>query len=150
MAAGWEKLKPPVAGLMFENKLEDEDVVDDALNGELDMVVVVGSGLSLIIGLKNASFDGLKLNSEVPKPLLCVTFDEEVPNMLVVELDVGSLKAGCPKDTPVPPVPACPNCGTGCCCCCPPNPLVWPNPWPNPLGCPKAGPKLEACPKTEF
>lgn len=70
-AAGWEKLKPPLVGFVLGNKPVDVDVAEAETepNGELDMVVVVGSGLALIIGLKSASFDGLKLNSET-KPLL--------------------------------------------------------------------------------
>lgn len=156
-AAGWEKLKPVVIGLMLENKLVDVDVAEAAPNGELDIVVVVGSGLALIMGLKSASFDGLKLNSDDTKPLLCVTFDEEVPNILVVAVvDVGCPKAGCPKPIPEFAVAVCPNWGVAnccCCCCCGvPNPLVWlPNPcWPNPLGCPKVAPKLGASPKIEL
>lgn len=123
-AAGWEKLKPVVAGLELENSPVDVDVVDAAPKGELDMVVVVGSGLALMIGLKRASFDGLKLNSDDPKPLLCVTFDEEATNMLVVEVvEVGCPNTGCPKPMPELAVTACPNCGAaaaaaaGCCEC---------------------------------
>lgn len=150
-AAGWEKLKPAVAGLVLENKPVDVDVVDAAPKGELDIVVVVGSGLALMIGLKSASFDGLKLNSDDPNPLLWVTFDE-VPNMLVVEVvEVGCPNTGCPKPIPELAVAAaCPNCGAACCCCVP-NPLAWlPNPCPNPLGCPNVAPKLGASPKTEL
>lgn len=100
-AAGWEKLKTAVAGLVLENKPEDVDAVGAAPNGELDIVVVAGSGLALMIGLNSASFDGLKLNADDPNPLLWVTFDEEVPNMLVVEVvEVGCPKTGCPKPIP--------------------------------------------------
>lgn len=96
-AAGWEKLNPDIEGLALENKLVEAVVVDCAKlpppRGELDIVVVVGSGLALIIGLNIASFDGLKLKSDVPNPLLCVTF-EEVPKILVVVEDVGCPKVG--------------------------------------------------------
>lgn len=106
-AAGWEKLKTAVAGLVLENKPVDVDAVGAAPNGELDIVVVAGSGLALIIGLNSASFDGLKLNADDPNPLLCVTLDEEVPNMLVVEVvEVGCPKTGCPKPIPALAVPA--------------------------------------------
>lgn len=107
--AGWEKLKPEVAGLELENKPEAVDVVA-APKGELDNVVVVGSGLTLIIGLNRASLDGLKLNSDEPNPLLCVTLDVEVPNMLVVAaVEVGCPNTGCPNPTPELAAAGCPN-----------------------------------------
>lgn len=142
--AGWEKLNPELADFVFENK--PVDVTDAAPNGELDIVVVVGSGLALIIGLNNASFDGLKLNSDEPKLLLCVAFGE-VPNILAVEVvEVGCLNTGCPKPTLEFAVVACPNCG----CWVPNPPVSLPNPRWNTLVCPKFGPKLGASPKTEL
>lgn len=54
LEAGWEALS--------------KDCSDAGLGWGL-----AGSGLTLKMGLKNASLDGLKLNSDIPNPLLWTT-----------------------------------------------------------------------------
>lgn len=88
-AAGWEKLKPTRLGLGPDNRekpavevpvvvILEEFACDRVLpKGELDIEVVwrlADSGLALKMGLNSASFAGLKLNSDDPKPLLWVIF----------------------------------------------------------------------------
>lgn len=57
----------------------------------------MGSGLALKMGLKRASFAGLKLNSDDPKPLLWVTLCVEPKTLVVALVEVGCPNTGCPK-----------------------------------------------------
>lgn len=65
-AAGCEKLKPRAFGFTHENSEPPEELSttleDPAVSEAEDIVALVGSGLTLKIGLKTASLGGLKEN----------------------------------------------------------------------------------------
>lgn len=68
-AAGWEKLKSRPLGPLL-SMLATAGWAEPKASGPAAGWELLGSGLTLKMGLNRASSDGLKLNSDVPNPRL--------------------------------------------------------------------------------